>query len=159
MGMQYTRSFIFAFWGIVFLTACSDPEGAFRETLAGFDTFFMRYIDISNYPKQERANREMVLFLEKNRAPLVKGLSTIAELRNKKPLRYWELHEKNRQSIVSSFRRLEAIDKKERILFSVYSLVFSPEPGTVDMQHFAVERDMFATYLDVILADSRPRLD
>jgi hypothetical protein len=152
-GMSPICALCFAL--LFLMAACKNPDRAFSETVAGFDTFFMRYTDVSNFPRQERANRAMVDFLEKNRKSLMDGLNAVAELRLKDQKRYWELYEQSRASIVSSFRRLEAIDKRERMLFSVFSLVFSPDEGEFDRARYSMERDMFSTYLEMLLQQSR----
>jgi len=137
------------------LPACKNPDRAFSETALGFDTFFMRYTSLSNYPRQEKANRDMMEFLEGHRKSLISGLNAVADLRAKDQKRYWALYEQSKVNIVSSFRRLEAIDKRERMLFAVFSLVFSPDENAFDRARYPSERDMFSTYLDVLLEETR----
>ncbi|MDR2734257.1 MAG: hypothetical protein LBC99_06365 [Spirochaetota bacterium] len=135
--------------------ACSDPERVFTETLEGFDTFFMLYADLGRHPRQQKINRDMVNFLETRRVSLAKGLDAILRMRAKKPAQFQELYEKNRAGIVSSFRRLDTIDKREKMIFSVFSLVFAPDDEGFDPAGYPLQRDMLTQYLEVILLESR----
>jgi len=97
----------------------------------------------------------MARFIEARRKPLLNSLNSVASLRSKDLKLYRELYEKNRAGVVSSFRRLEAIDKRERLLFSVFPLVFSPDDDAFDPAQYPLERDMFFKYLEVLLEESR----
>jgi len=145
----------FALCALILCAACTDPERVFAETIEGFDSFFMLYADLGKRPKQQKANRDMVDFLETRRASLVKNLDGILKMRVKKPAQYQELYEKNKAGIVSSFRRLDTIDKREKMIFSVFPLVFSPDDEGFDPASYPLQRDMFARYLEVILVESR----
>jgi hypothetical protein len=138
--------------------ACTDPERVFGETIEGFDTFFTLYAELGRHPKQQKANRDVAGFLETKRVSLVKNLDVILKLRVNKPAQYQELYEKNRAGIVSSFRRLDTIDKREKMIFSVFPLVFSPDDEGFDPASYPLQRDMFAQYLEVILVESRSAL-
>jgi len=135
--------------------ACTDPERVFSETIEGFDTFFTLYAELGRHPKQQKTNKDVVNFLETRRVSLVKNLDVILKLRVNKPAQYQELYEKNRAGIVSSFRRLDTIDKREKMIFSIFPLVFSPDDEGFDPAGYPLQRDMFAQYLEVILVESR----
>lgn len=137
------------------LSGCQDVDKVYAGTIEGFVSFLEVFNDVRLYPGQERPHLAMVAFLDKERDALVQGLSMIAQLRKNDPKRFWHLFEKNRTGIISVLRKIDAIDKRERLLLGAFTRVFSARENDLDQAKFSWDREMLQTWLAMLLKESR----
>lgn len=136
-------------------SGCRDVESVYPETVKGFVTFLEVVTDVRLYPAQDRPHRALLAFLEKDREKLVSGLDLLAGLRRKEPAVFWRLFEVHRSDVITVLRRMDAIDKRERLLLGAFSRVFAPREDDFDMARYAWDRDMLRTWLELLLKESR----
>lgn len=137
------------------LSACRNIESVYPETLKGFVTLLEVVTDVRLYPAQERPHHALLAFLEKEQDRLVSGLDKLASLRQQKPEVFWRLFELHRQDVITVLRRMDAMDKRERLLLGAFSRVFAPREEELEMARYLWDRDMLRTWLELLVKESR----
>jgi len=109
-------------------------------------------------PGLERPHLDMVSFLEGDGDRLLDGLDALAKLRSQDPPRFWRLFEGNRAEIITVFRKMDGIDRRERLLLGAFNRVFAPREEILEMARYEWDRQMLETWLTLLLRESRSAL-
>ena len=106
-------------------------------------------------PGLERPHLDMVTFLEGDGDTLLDGLDALARLRSQDSPRFWQLFEVNRAGIIAVFRKMDGIDRRERLLLGAFTRVFAPREEPLEMVRYAWDRQMLETWITLLLRESR----
>ena len=150
MRLQLTLALVLAAF-----FACTDPAANFAATMAGADRLLELYAEVRGRPRNERGNRELAGFLGANAARLGDGLEALGKLRAGEPAVFWRLYAENKPRIVATLRRLELIDRRERLLFGILPLVLVPEETETDKSRLEFELALFRSWCQLLERDAR----
>lgn len=149
-------------WFVVLImlgaTGCTDIETVYAATVRGFGRFLEVVRAVHLQPKLERPHRDMIAFFEGGGSDLIDGLDALAGLRHDDSLRFWQLFEGNRADIIAVFRRMDGIDKRERLLLAAFTRVFAPREEKFEMARYGWDREMLKTWMDLLVRESRAAL-
>ncbi|MCK5268577.1 MAG: hypothetical protein KAR07_10425 [Spirochaetes bacterium] len=137
---------------ILLLTGCQNPESAIKKTLKDFGVLLDKYIAHKNKPDKKELQNKLGSYISKNKNEVADLLETVYKFRFKDPLKFNSLYKKHKNRIINVLRKMERLDKNDKIIFRYFSFVFSPEKIKMDMDTLLLKKRLFIKYCDLLEA-------